>query len=499
MKSLFFALFCTLFFTIVANGTYITQYHTVKKGETLLSLAAKYKTSVEELKNWNNMKSTRIFTGQRLIVNKYQKKDENTSYYTVKKGDTLFEISRKTGVSVEKLKDYNNLSTNTLYPGQRIRTVPGKQKTVATKKAQTAIATAPADTYVVKRGDTLSGISRKTGVPINELKKINNLKNSKLAIGQKLVLRVNETPVIVETQQVIASAGSIDEKKNQDHQIVQPARTIYINRYHTIKKGDSLSKIARKYGATVTTIKRLNNLKSNTIHPGKTIIVARIVKEVSPPVINPTPIAPVTPKIYYRVKLGDTLESIAARFGISVAALKESNLLFDGRIKIGQTLVIPEVANNVEDAGFETSISTEEKYDTQKFLALKVIEHAINFINTPYRYGGLSQKGIDCSGLVKKSYEAVGISIPRTSREQAKEGEIIPLSAIKPGDLLFFGNKGHINHVGIYIGDNKFVHASREFGKVVVADLNDRYYQNHLICARTLINGDVLESTDRKN
>ncbi|HRS06905.1 MAG TPA: peptidoglycan endopeptidase, partial [Candidatus Ratteibacteria bacterium] len=221
-----------------------------------------------------------------------------------------------------------------------------------------------------------------------------------------------------------------------------------------------------------------------------------------PPIVNPTPIVSVTPKVYYRVKFGDSIESIAAKFGISVSALKESNLLSDGKIKLGQTLVIPEVANKSEETNLETSISTQnDTYDTTKFLALKVIENAMNFINTPYRYGGLSQNGIDCSGLVKKSYEAVGISIPRTSREQAKKGEIIPISAMKPGDVIFFGNKGVVNHVGIYIGDNKFVHASREFGKVVVADLNDKYYQNHLICARTFINGDTvdIELTNKEN
>ncbi len=92
----------------------------------------------------------------------------------------------------------------------------------------------------------------------------------------------------------------------------------------------------------VASIKKLNQLKSSTIHPGRTIIVARITKEIPPVAINPTPIVTVTPKVYYNVKIGDTLESIASKFGISVAALKETNLLSDGRIRVGQTLVIPQ-------------------------------------------------------------------------------------------------------------------------------------------------------------
>ncbi|HON05620.1 MAG TPA: LysM peptidoglycan-binding domain-containing protein [bacterium] len=496
----------TLAFSVTLYGATITQYHTIKKGETLSSIATKYNVNVEDLKNWNNIKSSKIVPGQRIVVKQYQSKNTdhknvNQSYYIVMKGDTLSEISKKTDVPVEKLKEYNNISGNSIYPGQKIRIVPQEQKTAAVKKSESKTGSITSDTYIVKKGDTLSLISKKTGISVDELKKINNLKNSKLLVGQKIALRNNDIPVSVETQQIIASTDNNQEKLDENQDNVS-SNKIYINRYHTIKKGETLSKIANKYGTTVSSIKRLNNMKSNTIHPGKTIIVAKIVKDVAPPIVNPTPIVSVTPKVYYRVKFGDSIESIAAKFGISVSALKESNLLSDGKIKLGQTLVIPEVANKSEETNLETSISTQnDTYDTTKFLALKVIENAMNFINTPYRYGGLSQNGIDCSGLVKKSYEAVGISIPRTSREQAKKGEIIPISAMKPGDVIFFGNKGVVNHVGIYIGDNKFVHASREFGKVVVADLNDKYYQNHLICARTFINGDTvdIELTNKEN
>jgi len=473
----------------------IVQRHTIKKGETLSTVAKKYNTTPEQLKKWNNLTSNKIYPGQTIIVNRYEtsQKDSDSNYYIVKKGDTLSSISDRTGVSVEKLKAYNNLKTNTLFPGQKLALVQQEKVQKSHAEAKKINVSYESNVYFVKRGDTLSSISRKTGIPIDELKKLNNLKSSKLALGQKIILKTEEKLTDSDTQQVIAITESKPQQVSNENTPATPqATTIYINKYHTVKKGETLSKIASKYRTTVASIKRLNGLKTNTIQPGKTLIVARIVKEIPVPLVDPTPIAPVTKFFSYGLKIGDTLESIAEKFGISVSALKETNLLTDGKIKIGQTLVIPEMASYKETTEKETSLSGQGKIEDigSDLLASRIIENALNFLNTPYRYGGLSQRGIDCSGLTKKSYEAAGISIPRTSREQAKAGEVIPVSALKPGDLLFFGNKGRINHVGIYIGDNKFIHASRQSGKVVIANLDEEYYQKHLICARTLINGE---------
>ncbi|HOJ31642.1 MAG TPA: LysM peptidoglycan-binding domain-containing protein [bacterium] len=473
----------------------IVQRHVIKKGETLSSVAQRYNTTIEQLRKWNNLNSNRIYPGQTIIVNKYEaiQKPVDSHYYIVKKGDTLSSISKTTGISVEKLKAYNNMKTNAIMPGQKLVLVQQEKTQKSHTEIQKKDNISEANAYFVKKGDTLSSISKKTGISIDELKKLNNLKSSKLALGQKIILKTEEKLTDSDTQQVIAITESKTQQvANENAPATPQATTISINKYHTVKKGETLSKIASKYRTTVASIKRLNGLKTNTIKPGKTLIVARIVKEIPAPVINPTPIAPVSPKVYYRVKLGDTLESIAEKFGISVSALRETNLLTDGKIKIGQTLVIPEMASYKEATEKETSLSSQEKIENtgSNLLASRIIENALNFINTPYRYGGLSKTGIDCSGLAKKSYEAAGLSLPRTSREQAKTGEVIPVSALKPGDLIFFGYKGRINHVGIYIGDNKFIHASRESGKVVVANLEDSYYQKHLICARTLVNGE---------
>ncbi|MCM8814877.1 MAG: LysM peptidoglycan-binding domain-containing protein, partial [Candidatus Omnitrophica bacterium] len=474
--------FSTLILINFAIANQIIQRHTVKKGETLSSLASKYNTTVEQIKSWNGLSRNTIYPGQTIIVGKYEVKEKDV--YIVKKGDTLLSISKKTGVSVEKLKNYNDLGSGIIYPGQKLAlTKPETKKTEQIKKQLNH--GIENNVYYVKKGDTLSSISRKTGISVDQLKKLNGLHGGKLAIGQKLILKKAEQTTVLNTPETITLEDEkIKETLESGSTVVEQPSTIIINRYHTVKKGESLHSIAKKYETTVASIKRLNNLKSNVIHPGKTIVVARITRQVPPVVINPTPIVPVTPKIYYSVKLGDTIDSIASKFGISVSVLKETNLISDNKIRIGQTLVIPQVANGNDVTKEDTPITgiEEENSKSRLLAASRIVENALNFLNTPYRFGGFSKNGIDCSGLTKKAYEAIGVSLPRTSSQQARTGEIVPVTAIQPGDLLFFGKKGRIDHVGIYIGDNKFVHASRESGKVVVASLEEAYYQKHLIC-----------------
>ncbi|MCM8764073.1 MAG: LysM peptidoglycan-binding domain-containing protein, partial [Candidatus Omnitrophica bacterium] len=118
MRGMIIAGFIAVLLTNIAIANQIIQRHTVKKGETLSMLADRYDTTVQQIKKWNGISRNTIYPGQTIIVGKYQAKPKNV--YTVKKGDTLSSISKKTGVSVEKLKAYNNLNSGRLYPGQML-------------------------------------------------------------------------------------------------------------------------------------------------------------------------------------------------------------------------------------------------------------------------------------------------------------------------------------------------------------------------------------------
>jgi cell wall-associated NlpC family hydrolase len=115
----------------------------------------------------------------------------------------------------------------------------------------------------------------------------------------------------------------------------------------------------------------------------------------------------------------------------------------------------------------------------------KIVGVAASLLGTPYRFGGDSPKrGFDCSGLVFYSFEKVGVKVPRTAADQRKAAGSVKRSSLEPGDLVFFrSSKGRVDHVGIYAGDGRFIHAPNS-GKVVsYAYLDDPYYRSHFVSA----------------
>lgn len=127
-------------------------------------------------------------------------------------------------------------------------------------------------------------------------------------------------------------------------------------------------------------------------------------------------------------------------------------------------------------------------------LATSLLEEAKRFLGTPYRHGGRSPRGFDCSGFVGFVFESYGIRLPRASVHQAREGESVDLSEIQAGDLLFFktrGRKHRISHVGIYLGEGQFIHAGAWGGRksrcVKISDLDGSYYVQRLASARRVL------------
>lgn len=113
----------------------------------------------------------------------------------------------------------------------------------------------------------------------------------------------------------------------------------------------------------------------------------------------------------------------------------------------------------------------------------KLIEYVHQWWAVPYRIGGSSMEGIDCSGFVKGiAAETYGIQLPRTSREQADFSRKIDKAELKEGDLVFFSQGRSISHVGMYISNNKFVHASTSMG-VVISDLDEPYWKRRFVRA----------------
>ncbi|WP_456268582.1 C40 family peptidase [Kushneria sp. AK178] len=106
-----------------------------------------------------------------------------------------------------------------------------------------------------------------------------------------------------------------------------------------------------------------------------------------------------------------------------------------------------------------------------------VMNHARDALGTPYKYGGTTPAGMDCSGLTQASLMAAGIEIPRTSQQQFDALEHIDRA--RPGDLMFFGSGGSVSHVGIYMGNNRMIHAPGSGRQVSMATLDNRYWRSH--------------------
>ena len=124
-------------------------------------------------------------------------------------------------------------------------------------------------------------------------------------------------------------------------------------------------------------------------------------------------------------------------------------------------------------------------HDTQD-----VAQFALGLIGVEYRWGGDSpERGLDCSGLIRYVFQHVtGVALPRTARELSRIGENVPLADLQVGDLVFFNTRRFaFSHVGIYLGDNRFIHAPARGREVEITTLSSSYWQKHFDGARRLI------------
>ena len=256
-----------------------SDYYTVKKGDTLWDIANKYETTVSKLKSLNNLKSNVLQVGQTLKVSSSEKEIIPDDYlvYKVKNGDNLSKIAKEYDTTVSTIMKINNLNTDKLTINQQLL-LPKTKKTDGK------------ETYTVKKGDTLSQIAYDNKITTSELKKANNLASDLLKIGQVLIIPSKST-------------GEIN---------------------YIVQKGDNLYTIANKYDTTVSDIKKLNNLSTNTLQIGQVLKI--------PGSINYNT---------YIVKKGDSLWKIANKYGTTVKKLMTANNLSTPTLKIGQSLLIP--------------------------------------------------------------------------------------------------------------------------------------------------------------
>jgi cell wall-associated NlpC family hydrolase len=116
-----------------------------------------------------------------------------------------------------------------------------------------------------------------------------------------------------------------------------------------------------------------------------------------------------------------------------------------------------------------------------------IVRRAAGYLGVPYRNGGTTSRGLDCSGLTYTVYSSIGVRLPRTSDAQARVGDPVPRTDLEPGDLVFFGSGSSVSHVGIYAGDGAFIHASTRARSVRFDRLDNKYFRKRYVTARRVL------------
>ncbi|MEN9655348.1 MAG: hypothetical protein RL311_256 [Bacteroidota bacterium] len=269
-------------------------------------------------------------------VNTFQKLAQaKVRYYRVKRNDNLSTIAQKYDVAVEDLKKWNNIKGNKVAYGKnlKINGIETDQNSLAVAKAELdkkgvqkdSAAVASASFYVVQKGDNLSAIAKKFNITVADIQDWNKLTNSNVQLGASL--QVVKNPTTKEEVAVVAERKDIQ---------------------YSVQKGDNLGSIAKKFGATIDELKQWNNLKSNAIAIGNSLIVAKneIVIDT-----NKATVASFKKKDQYSssakkeaeyyVKKGDSLYSISKKYpGVTIADLKKWNNIKDEELKPGMKLKI---------------------------------------------------------------------------------------------------------------------------------------------------------------
>ncbi|MBD8031447.1 MULTISPECIES: C40 family peptidase [Solibacillus] len=303
----------------------------------------------------------------------------------------------------------------------------------------TAVLVAPtveaAPSYSVKKGDTLTKIAKAHNTTINHLKQWNKLSEDRIYIAQKLVVTPIKNTVTTSGTSKVTAISVVEEK------VEVPQKS-----FHTVVKGDNLTKIAKKYNISVGNLKQWNQLNSDAIKVGQKLAI-----------------------------------EVAANKDLAVEAPTATNV--EAVINFKQTA----------DEAIEKQLSREVALPSTvshhtEALYTQAIAIANGTLGTPYKYGGTTIEGFDCSGFVNFVFNSVGIPMDRKSSLMYFEQDTSKVVQPVPGDLVFFKNTfiPTISHMGIYLGNDEFIHAGSK--GITISNINEKYWSERFVAYKRLNN-----------
>lgn len=368
-----------------------------------------------------------------------------TLTHTIKSGDSLYQIALKNHTTVEQIRKANKMKEGEKLKLGRNLTIPVKTKLAKAEKAKPAQKVASSKKTESKK----KVASKKTTPPQKIAKKSSNKKSSNKKIASKS-----------NSKKIIKTAAA------------KPVR-------HTIQKGDSLYAIAKKHHTTVAAVRKANGMKAT-----EKLKLGRVLK-MPQDVHSKNVLAKASAKkkkttIAHTQKTVSDKKLVASIAKLDTISLEKAEVKKDKKPSLSTILF---GAKKSKVAKSDSGIGTEK--------CVRITSLAKKKLGKRYVLGATGGRNtFDCSGLTTYVYKQNGIKLPRRAIAQSKIGKRISKKDLRKGDLVFFdtsrNRRGYVNHVGIYIGNNKFIHASSAKRKVIISSLNEPFYRNRLTGARRL-------------
>jgi peptidoglycan DL-endopeptidase LytE len=509
------------------------QTYTVQKRDNLARIAKKFNTTAARIREANDLDSDRLKVGQKIVIPsgkvardetvekkqvvKVPEQKVEKQYYTVHKGDSLAKIAKKFNTSPARIKEANHLDSKKLKVGRKLMIPSGQQIRIAKTKAKEDSAgtveqedssriSSETQTYIVQIRDNLAKIAKKFNTTSARIMEANDLDSNKLKIGQKLNIPSGKTASkeAPEKKDVVKKAEQEPSEQNTTDE-----------QHYTVHKGDSIDKIARKFHTTSDDIIDDNHLESNKLSVGRKLVIhpdskddpshagqnKKVVKPAEEKKIDLATIPDEDTRPvykYHRLQRGETLASVAKKYGLSVKNLRAINdIKKKKKARVGQNLIVGNISGG--KARKIQRVDITQKIEQVKELSKspelddmsatdRLLLFAKKMLDIPYKFGANGGIGLDCSSFVQRVYSFVDFKLPRSAREQFHVGQEIAKDELKSGDLLFFRTYARFpSHVGIYIGNNLFIHASSVGKKVKIDSLDKPYYLQRYIGAKRLL------------
>lgn len=346
---------------------------------------------------------------------------QKTIKHTVVEGESFYSIAKKYKVTESDIYKLNPKAKGTLLQLKTVLIIPNKNyKAENKKKKNTTKNDQPSQIHLVESGESLYKIAKKYGISLEKIKELNpNIKPEAIQIGDKIIVKASEIEVEIANEESQIVVIQTDSKNSANQEECEDELG---NKIHTVQKGETLFKIAKKYKIKLSDLKELNEEVVENLPVGYQLIIK----------LGTAELAKIQPKA--------------------------------------------EIISEVKPLSLDNMSKAE-------FLIAKASEH----IGTRYRGGGTTSAGFDCSGLMFATYKQIDMTLPRSSGSMAVGAGIkVDRHQAQKGDLIFFttNGRGYINHVGMITevleDEIKFIHSSVQAG-VIISSTKEPYYSKRFV------------------